>query len=790
LPANLLALETIEKVFRQFEFGKNPDFLYISKILGKTYDTRYCGVFFWDVNTDINDGKFFTKDENLNYKPFEKFTRENLKPLFVACKKELLNNRRFIFNNFDSLPGETAEILHKNNFKKLLIFPLRDITEEASGCLIFGFIKADRMLEDKLLKAGEISAEMISSHLFNEAALKHTETKYQNLIEHTNDIVYSVNQDGQIVYINPNVEHYGYNAQKMTGRIIYSYIHSADKDKLKQNINNTLREQNETFCEFRLRDANGNYIWFEQGSKVNKNEQGEIYGVSAFARDITERKIAEKALKDSEEKYRILVERANDGICIIVGEEVVYANPSMELLTGRKREQIIGKPFMPLFAPDQMVTVAKNYMLHMNGEEDPQIYQTALQHESGEIIDVEYTASLIDYEQEKASLVFLHDLRARRQSEETLIRSERLAAVGTLAGGIAHEFNNINVTILGFSQLLMEKTDLEEEVKDWANRIHNAAGRAGKITRNLLAFSRPDEFKNSKADINTVIEDVINLVIREFESDSIKIDFSREYLPEINMDENQIGQVILNMLINARHAMTGRPDKVINVRTYCDKEFIYLKISDNGCGISKENLKSIFSPFFTTKGEHSRIYNTQSDIKGTGLGLSISESIIAKHDGTINVKSHLNSGTTFTIKLPVRSGDDKEDRQDGERTAKAEVIILETDEELRDLVGMLIENMGCNVYSSDNIIDGIDKIKSGKIDLVIFESLMLDSVEKEFFSIIQNMPAGRKPEIIIIHKGANNLESNYDIFKSIKKPFELDDLCKTVYSALSSLKYE
>lgn len=785
----LIALEAIEKIIRQFEFGKKPNFNTISQILGEAFNAKLCSYFFWDSKINIKECSTFLYNEKNHYVAFNRDCRKKFKPLVEKNHRKILTSKIVEVQDFSCFSEEALQSLNEMKVSYIILFPITGISVESNGCFLFGLENNKFDLNEDLIKIGELAAEMTASYLFNINALNVSEKKFQNLVEHTNDIVYSIDKQGNITYVNSNVEKYGYKADNLTGKNVFDFIHPDDRDLMQENFTRKLQGEEDFFSEYRLMDAFGNYIWFEQSSKICKDNTGNITGVSGFARNINERKEAEDALKSSEEKYRILVERSTDGICIITGEEVIYANPRMEKMTGKKCGEIMGKPFMPLFAPEQMVIVAKKYMMHMNGEEDPQIYQTALQHTDGSIIDVEYTASLIDYGDQKASLVFIHDLSERKKTEQALIRSERLAAVGTLAGGIAHEFNNINVTILGFTQLAIERKDLDEELRDWLNRIHKAATRAGKITHNLLTFSRPEDSSETKVNINTVIDDVVNLVIREFESDGIKITLKPGKTVSIPMDENQVGQVILNMLINARHAMLGRPGKEIIIKTCSDDDFIYVKVSDTGCGISKENLKNIFSPFFTTKGEHNKENTAQSSIKGTGLGLSISESIISKHGGTINVKSEQNAGTTFTIKLPLRKENFvKKVVINQEQIRETKVVIIEKENDYRNLINMLLEKQNYDVFCTADLIDGIDIIREGETDIVIASVEILRDVEEEFFKLLSNLTQFERPEVILISSvNPEELKQlpNYSAFDIIKKPFELDFFCEMVYSAIA-----
>ncbi len=242
--------------------------------------------------------------------------------------------------------------------------------------------------------------------------------------------------------------------------------------------------------------------------------------------------------------------------------------------------------------------------------------------------------------------------RRRKRLEEQLIRADHLAAMGTLVGGMAHEFNNINLSVMGFSEVALDHGDLDPVIRNCLERVHRAAKRAHSITNNLLEFSRGRKRLPDKGNMKTVVLDALSLVKSNFEKEGIVIETSLETVPDSPMDSDQITQVVLNVLTNARHAMLGCPKKIITVATARDGDRVLVSVSDTGCGIAEEDVERIFNPFFSTKGERA-VDSRQSQVKGTGLGLSICHTIVRNHGGEISVKSRPEAGATFTIALPV-----------------------------------------------------------------------------------------------------------------------------------------
>lgn len=249
-------------------------------------------------------------------------------------------------------------------------------------------------------------------------------------------------------------------------------------------------------------------------------------------------------------------------------------------------------------------------------------------------------------------------LRARREAreqqrlQEQLIRSDRLAALGTLVGGIAHEFNNINVSVLGFSELALEQGDLAPGTRDFLARIHRAAQRARAITTNLLDFSRVDRGVFAPTPLGEPVRAALDLVRSAFEKEGVRFEVRIDPVPPSLLDPDLMTQVFLNLLTNARHALLDRPTPFIRIAVAARAGLAVATIADNGCGIPPSQLTQVFTPFFSTKGEHGR-GGEQARVKGTGLGLSVCHTIVRGHRGEILAESVEGLGTTFAVRLPA-----------------------------------------------------------------------------------------------------------------------------------------
>jgi len=258
--------------------------------------------------------------------------------------------------------------------------------------------------------------------------------------------------------------------------------------------------------------------------------------------------------------------------------------------------------------------------------------------------------ALVDKCLEKSGLrTLIQELReAKKKLEETqaqLIQSEKLASIGQLAAGVAHELNNPMSGIMGFTQLLLEGKTLSEQQRSDLETIYTQSQRCRTIIQNLLQFSRRQEPKKADLDLSLVLQATIDLVKYDFSSSGITIDKRiSESLPHVLGDPQQLQQVFLNLLVNARQAMNGRPQSQVSIKVSPEADRIVTRVKDNGPGIPKEIIGKVFDPFFTTKPVG----------QGTGLGLSICHGIVEQHQGSIAVESDGNTGTTFIVKLPAR----------------------------------------------------------------------------------------------------------------------------------------
>jgi len=365
---------------------------------------------------------------------------------------------------------------------------------------------------------------------------------------------------------------------------------------------------------------------------------------------VTERRQKDEELRNSEERLKILFEYAPDGVYLTdLKGNFVDGNLAAEKLIGYEREALIGKNFLQLklLDPRQMpkaaAALAKSILGQPTGPDE-----FILHRKDGKQIPVEISTFPVKIKDKTLVLGVARDITYRKKMEEQLMVTDRLASVGELASGVAHELNNPLTSVIGFSDLLLGR-DLPDDIKEDLKIINREAQRTAGIVKNLLTFARKHETEKKLVNINELIQKVLELRAYEQKVNNIQTNtqFSPD-LPKTMADAFQLQQMFINIIINAEHFMDEAHRKgTLTITTKRAGDIIQASFADDGPGIPKENLGHLFDPFFTTKEVG----------KGTGLGLSICHGIITEHGGSIYAKSELGKGATFVVELPVTNSD-------------------------------------------------------------------------------------------------------------------------------------
>jgi two-component system NtrC family sensor kinase len=365
--------------------------------------------------------------------------------------------------------------------------------------------------------------------------------------------------------------------------------------------------------------------------------------------DITERKRAMDALKMSEQRYRELFENAYDMVYTHdLERNFTSFNKAAERITGYTLEEGLKMKVDQILPPEGLEQALKVAQMLITGE-PVQLYELELIAKDGSRIPIEVSTSLmLDNGVPVGFQGIARDIGDRKRLQQQLIRSEKLAALGQLVSGVAHELNNPLTSIIGFTQLMLSRQMLDARSRQHLEIVSNEAERSRRIVRNLLSFARPEMPKREEVDVNNLLVSTLELRSYEMRVNNISLSHDLGQVPKVMADGNQLQQVFLNIIINAEQAILGRRQSgTITVRTWCKKaghrQWAAITVADDGPGISPDHLDKVFDPFFTTKEVG----------KGTGLGLSISYGIIEEHSGKIRASNMPGGGAEFTIELPA-----------------------------------------------------------------------------------------------------------------------------------------
>jgi PAS domain S-box-containing protein len=683
-----------------------------------------------------------------------------------------------------------------------------------------------------------------------EEALREAESMYRLHFENVSDVIYSIDRELKIVSISPSVEHLlGYKPEELIGRpfqelnlLAPEYLEQAASDTMR-----VLRGERISSAEYQFIARDGTKKWGGvSGAPLIRD--GQVGAVISVARDITERKRTEEALRQSE--YQLSIRnRINEIFLTISGEEMYgeilkivleimeskygifgYINEDDAWVCPSMTRDIWDECRIPdkaiIFAKDQwggiwgramnekktlysnkVLTVPEGHIPITRALDVPIIYQGAL---IGNLLvgnketnygekDIQVLENIAD----KIAPVLHSTLqiekqgREKKQLEAQLAQSQKMEAIGTLAGGVAHDFNNILTAIIGNAELILMDLGKEHPLREEIKEIKKAGERAASLTRQLLAFSRKQVMKPEVLDLNEVITETEKMLKRLIGED---VELSMVLEPEpwkVHADRGQVEQVIMNLTVNARDAMpqggrlTVETANIDLEEDYFRKHgieeqpgsYVMLSVSDTGIGMDKETQSHIFEPFFTSKGIG----------KGTGLGLSTVYGVVKQNNGFIWVYSEPGQGCTFKIYLPRVKGDVKGEKKERTPIIKLDgsetVLIVEDDDSLRKLAQKSLQPHGYRVLVAENGEDAlrISKEHEGPIDLLITDVVMPKMGGKEVAERLQ--PLYPRMKAIYMSGYTDGTIVNHGVLAPglnfLEKPFSPKGLARKVRKVLN-----
>ncbi|MBI4776708.1 MAG: PAS domain S-box protein [Deltaproteobacteria bacterium] len=519
-------------------------------------------------------------------------------------------------------------------------------------------------------------------------------------------------------------------------------------------------------------------------------------------RDITERKRAEEAFRQSEQKYRTLVEESFDGIFVQKGPKIIFTNQRLNEMLGYEEGELLGLDHWLLYHPDDQELTRARAQARMRGENIISRYEVKLQRKDGSWLYGEVRVRVINFEGELGLQVWVRDITERKRAEEERARLEaqlrqaqKMEALGTLAGGIAHDFNNILAAMMGYTELALYDIPEGLPAKRQLEQVLKSGLRAKNLVQQILRFSRRTDPERKTIQLAPVMVETIKL-LRSTLPATIEIVQEMESGPHIvSADPTQVHQMLMNLGANAAHAM-GEKGGVLKVRLervelgigtasgvaeLAPGVYAELTVSDTGEGMDKDTLERVFEPFFTTKDTG----------QGTGMGLSVVHGIVKAHGGAITVDSEPGKGSEFRVYLPLLKTGVEEDvpGDAGPLPSGTEHILFVDDETvLTDIGRTMLERLGYQVTARSSSIEALEifKAKPDRFHLVITDRTMpnMTGIElaEEILSIRPDIP-------IIICTGfstplSNQRAEGVGVKRVLMKPLEIREVAVAVREAL------
>ncbi len=629
-------------------------------------------------------------------------------------------------------------------------------------------------------------------------AVRKSEERFRLLFEQMLDGFYMSTPDGKFVDINPAlVKMFGYSSKEEMLRVDIPKELYFSVEERKSYVRDSGSEESDVY---RMRRKDGTTIWVEEKGRYIRDSEGKVLFHEGILRDVTERKLAEEKLIESEKRYRFVAESMPEQVWTAdAGGLVDYVNRRNIDYFHFPTESLPDAEWFNLIHPDDMEKTAEKWNHSLETGDDYEIefrlkrwdgaYRwhlcraNAMRNQQGEII--KWFGTNTDIEDLKKAEERLHE------SETKLQQSQKLESVGRLAGGIAHDFNNMLTAINGYSDLTLRRLAGDDPLRANILEIRKAGERSAQLTQQLLAFSRRQVLKPEVIDLNEVIVDTSNMLQRLIGEDIQLITVLDPKLGRVKADPGQISQVIMNLAVNARDAMPDGGNltiKTVDVEIDHDFEkrhipaapesYVMLEVSDTGTGMNPAIQKQIFEPFFTTKEVG----------KGTGLGLATVYGIVKQSGGHIQVRSEVEKGAVFGIYLPRIENkpeiDETRNSPGQSRPAGEKILLVEDEDMVRSLTVRILTESGYVVTAARNGVEAlrICAEEDCGFDLLVTDVVMPQMGGRELAVRLSETLPGLKvlftsgyTDDEVFREGITEIGTNF-----IQKPFAPDELVKKV----------
>jgi PAS domain S-box-containing protein len=628
-------------------------------------------------------------------------------------------------------------------------------------------------------------------------AIRESEERYRELAELSPDGI-MVHLDGKIVFANPGLARIlAYDSpDELIGTEAISFAAPEEHERIREHRRRADAGERETSEEARFIRADGSETYLERVMSI-VNWTGEQSYMVIF-RDVNDRRNAQRLMRENEARLGLIIENIPISVAYADrSERVLFANQLFSEWTGVPLSEIIGMAFGEIQEPERYQSL-KSILDKVFSGETSSVERTK-QTETGET--VHFTAINVPHKDEWGNVIgffdFILDMTEHHERDDQLRQSQKMEAVGQLTGGIAHEFNNLLMVIVGNQEMTMKHL-ADDKVSKFSNTAMSAAMRGADLTRQLLAFSRNQDLAIERVDLNLLTKSMHELLQRTLgETIRVETRLSNDLWPA-TADAGQIESVLLNLSLNARDAMPNGGQITINTSNspltgelvserpnVSPRDYVMLALSDNGDGMSPDILARVFDPFFTTKEVG----------KGTGLGLSMVHGFIEQSGGYVDIESQLGKGTVVKIYLPRSETNDAVLSADHSalivnKNIKANILVVEDDENVRELVVQMLSELGCAVTEAEDGKQALQLLANApKIDLIFMDVVLpggLNGVEvadriKQSNPAVKIVYTSGYPDGEIAKLTSNDIPTQF-----LRKPYLKHDLARTISQALDA----
>ncbi|MDD2853582.1 MAG: PAS domain-containing protein [Desulfuromonadaceae bacterium] len=633
-----------------------------------------------------------------------------------------------------------------------------------------------------------------------EKKLAASEQEFRSLAETLPDNIARYDRDCRVLYINPVLEKtLGMPLELVIGKVPTEIPSTVPFDEYETRLRSVLASGIDNEMDLLRSDGEGGILYSHIQMVAERDNEGNIIGALAIGHNITELKRLEKQQAAHEQEFRALVDNNPDAI--VRYDQFcrrIYVNPAMEQLSSQSADRLIGKApaEVSVFTPEvnQEIQDTVNRVFERCVSQELELTWK----DSGGMIHhvlTRYVPELGANREVTSVLSIARDITAFRNMEAQLQHAQKIESIGLLAGGVAHDFNNILSVIGGYAELLKLTITENEEIISYAREISDFVNRGAELTRSLLAFSGKHELQKQYDSLNQIVTNLQKSMSRLLSSDiTLSFELCDDQLP-VFADRSQIEQILINLIVNARDALSPggricvdtalvevREDVVESGATLTPGSYGRITVSDNGVGMDTETIARIFDPFFTTKGAG----------KGTGLGLAIVFGIVGNHGGHISVESSPGNGAAFRVYLPVYHGNKRpkqlQEPQSAELLGNETVLLADDEPNLQQMTAKILRQYGYTVLTATDGEEALQVFEAHKEDIqaVIIDMIMPRMNGRETIARLRY----QKPDLpIILTSGYCDVVVDESDMCFLPKPVHFKKLMVTLRALLGREAY-